>query len=521
MNYILAFIFVLGINTVDAQVIDTSFADNGIVPYGGPLSNGVSNQHRGRVMEIQDDGKLVVGTSNDDPNNNTWYLYTYRYMPNGLPDTTFGVNGVSELYLGDDSFYNDLKIQDDGKIVMIGESEYCTGGICGANQFIMLRFLPNGDLDSTFGTNGEVLTDDIFGSTATFCYPYGLEILDNGQFYVAGRDLNANPFIAKLNSDGSKDLSFGNNGIFSDTNCAYCNVKDLLVDDNENPLILVERWPTGGGNSEVRILKTDATGDLDANFGTNGIVDYTVTNTVWPKSFDWMGNDLIVVGNTEYQGFCSKVKSDGTIDTQFQSGTALHSTQDDSVLVFKKVQVVDEYNILVSGYILNFEAGQYLYEGIVGLLDEEGNWSPGFNQTGYMHLDYGSQATTGWTGKFTEPFDMDFTSSNEIFITGKRNPIPGNTKRTLFLAKLKDVEYNLPPDLSVDTEYQENLIVYPNPVSDILYLKQAVDVVVYDLRGKKVLSQLSAQKIDVRDLQSGIYVLHTSSGQMIKFVKQL
>jgi hypothetical protein len=293
------------------------------------------------------------------------------------------------------------------------------------------------------------------------------------------------------------------------------------VDDNGNPIILVERWPTGStfDNSEVRLLKVDTLGVLDPSFGSNGIIDYSLPYKLWPTSFDFMGNDIIVVGKTEFKGFCTKINANGTINTQFQTGTVEYSTQSDSVLVFNKVQVVDENNIIVAGYILNYAAGQYLFEGIVGLLDADGNWSPGFNQTGYMHLDYGSQATTGWTGKITEAFDLDFNNLNEIFITGKRNPIAGNTKQTLFLAKLKNVVYNTSPSSTNEYEFISDFMLYPNPVNEVLYFNTTADVQVFDINGKIVLEQKSSNEISVQGLNPGIYFLKTKDGHSIKFVK--
>jgi len=71
--------------------------------------------------------------------------------------------------------------------------------------------------------------------------------------------------------------------------------------------------------------------------------------------------------------------------------------------------------------------------------------------------------------------------------------------------------------------------VYPNPVSNVLYLSNAEELVienvsVYDVSGKVVLSQNStANQIDVSQLPQGMYFLKTTTGSSttsLKFIKE-
>ena len=60
------------------------------------------------------DGKLLAsGGANSN-------LILVRLLRNGHLDSTFGINGISEVHFGETEFSYDTEIQPDGKIVMAG-----------------------------------------------------------------------------------------------------------------------------------------------------------------------------------------------------------------------------------------------------------------------------------------------------------------------------------------------------------------------------------------------------------------
>ncbi|WP_152285421.1 T9SS type A sorting domain-containing protein [Flavicella marina] len=64
--------------------------------------------------------------------------------------------------------------------------------------------------------------------------------------------------------------------------------------------------------------------------------------------------------------------------------------------------------------------------------------------------------------------------------------------------------------------------IYPNPVSDILYIDSDVTIDtynVYSVSGQSVKSQKATGSIDVSDLQNGLYILNTGN-RSTKFIKQ-
>jgi hypothetical protein len=83
------------------------------------------------------------------------------------------------------------------------------------------------------------------------------------------------------------------------------------------------------------------------------------------------------------------------------------------------------------------------------------------------------------------------------------------------------------PLLSISDVSSASVKFYPNPVSDLLYFtsgtKQVDEITVYDLMGRKVLSQSgSASSLDMSSLTGGVYLVktNTETDQAFKIVKR-
>ena len=81
-------------------------------------------------------------------------------------DPTFDGDGrVRTGFFGSFDVGNDLVIQPDGKIVVVGSSARFAGGSLLLDfdfDFALVRYNQNGSLDQTFGSGGKVNTDSEF-----------------------------------------------------------------------------------------------------------------------------------------------------------------------------------------------------------------------------------------------------------------------------------------------------------------------------------------------------------------------
>lgn len=82
--------------------------------------------------------------------------------------------------------------------------------------------------------------------------------------------------------------------------------------------------------------------------------------------------------------------------------------------------------------------------------------------------------------------------------------------------------------LSIENVNSEDVVIYPNPADDRLYLKnsnyQNVIIMIYDLQGKKVLDRkIDSEVVDISNLKKGIYVVKLLCPETIvitKFIKE-
>lgn len=188
--------------------LDTSFSKDGIVLTSAPGSSGMW----GGFAADQSDGKTVVVTGIQDPNTFEYSLLLARYKNGGALDKTFGVNG--KVIITDSGFSHlptAVRIQSDGKIV-VSEAR-CTNSLTNDCDQVVHRFRPNGTLDGSFGSGGVVVTD----FQANHDFPGNdMVILATGQIIVPGqvvRHGETDASITQYREDGSLDTSFSDNGM--------------------------------------------------------------------------------------------------------------------------------------------------------------------------------------------------------------------------------------------------------------------------------------------------------------------
>ncbi len=137
-----------------SSMLDKTFGTNGtMVTF---IAGGDSDYDEGFSSAIQNDGKIVVAGWSTDSSINYSFAVA-RFNSNGTLDNTFGTNGTARTFIHGGDSTNDkaysVAIQTDGKIVVAGYSVDTTGGTSYAS-FALARFNSNGTLDNTFGTNG-------------------------------------------------------------------------------------------------------------------------------------------------------------------------------------------------------------------------------------------------------------------------------------------------------------------------------------------------------------------------------
>ena len=268
--------------------LDTTFGIGGKVMTGG-----------GRCVTIQDDGKIVVaGSTSDD-------FALARYNSDGVLDSTFGIGGkVTTDFDGDTDYGHSVSIQDDGKIVVAGQTMTSSG-----YNFALARYKANGDLDQTFGDEGKTITD--FSGDRDM--GYSVAIQDDGKIVVAGQTANFDSgmiegdsqfALARYNTNGMLDATFGIDGmVTTDFSKKYNKSLSVVIQDNGKIVVAgysgtYSYWILG---SNFALARYEANGDLDTTFGTDGkvITDFDGSNDFGISVTIQDNGKIVVTGTTD------------------------------------------------------------------------------------------------------------------------------------------------------------------------------------------------------------------------------
>ncbi len=182
----------------------------------------------------------------------------------------------------------------------------------------------NGDLDPTFGSSGLVTTDLQNGSSDL---AWGIAIQSDGKIVAVGSSVaptRVDPdfAIARYDTDGSLDSSFGNGGLVFTDFANHSDDTPVAVAIQSDGRIVVVGDSNPSGNDDVALARYNADGSLDPSFGTGGLVT-TNFNGGSDRAYDLAiqaGGKIIVLGATDSYGgsyLVARYNSDGTLDASF------------------------------------------------------------------------------------------------------------------------------------------------------------------------------------------------------------
>ncbi len=215
--------------------LDKTFSHDGIV-----FTSWGTSDDRAYSVAIQSNGKIVLAGKSDI--NGNYDYATARYHPNGTLDAFFGSGGKVITYLG--SWYDDcarsIAIQDNGKIIVAGYSYYGSD-----DDFSLVRYNPNGTLDTSFSGGGKVITD-FYGYDD---HAYSVILQNDGKIVLAGTSyLNGYDFaLVRYSPNGTLDTSFGDYGkVITSVAAGVGNdFGDSATIQNDDKIIVVGRIHNG------------------------------------------------------------------------------------------------------------------------------------------------------------------------------------------------------------------------------------------------------------------------------------
>lgn len=302
--------------------LDTSFGMNGKV-----VSNFGNQDLANAVAILPDDKILAAGILRTSINNSDILLA--RYHSNGILDSTFGQYGkvITDINVTNDHLTS-IAIQQDHKI-LAGGSTNATG-----QSALLLRYLPNGILDHSFGQSGKIIS--------TFSYPVSfissIKVLLSGKIIALvkamGATGNSDIILALYNSDGTLDASFGKNGMII-TDFSATDAGESMEIQADGKIIIGGFIGTSTVNADFVLLRYNSDGSLDQSFGQNGKVQTDFGAGDMGQSLSLQPNGSItMIGNRVFDKESVlnlvRFKANGTLDSSFgQNGMVISDLEGD------------------------------------------------------------------------------------------------------------------------------------------------------------------------------------------------
>ena len=350
--------------------LDLTFNSTGIV-----TTSINSSVDIGDSITVQPDGKIVVAGSTRI---NTVDAFTViRYNPDGSLDTQFNSTGIVTTPVENNAGRQSVAIQPDGKIVVAGRSSGA-----GFGHIAVVRYNPNGSLDTGFGSTGIVTT-----SVGTFARGVAVAIT-NQKIVVVGSSGSVDFCIVRYSDNGSLDPTFNGSGIVTTTIGALSAGQSVTIQSDQK--IVVAGITNDGSNDDLAIARYNPDGSLDHDLNGTGIVTTPITfgNDIGYGVALQTNGKIAVVGETPVDGkpaiAVARYLVDGTLDTTL-NGSGIVTTPIGQGSAAAGLVIQPDRKIVVGGVVVeNGKSNVALVRYNV-----DGNLDTSFKHTGIVTTPVG------------------------------------------------------------------------------------------------------------------------------------
>ncbi|MFC0542989.1 hypothetical protein [Kutzneria chonburiensis] len=324
-----------------------------------------------------DDKTLVLVTYPGDKKG-----YVYRYTPDGERDKSFGSSGRITLDPGRASA---IVVQADDKFVVAST----VSPDVSSSHVMVSRYLPDGAVDTTFGSSGKVEY-----SRDTYAEADAVAVAKDGTIAVGGsaapRLTLGRSLIVEFDNTGKLRTSFGENGSATyQPGGYYCNVSALVFQDDGKVAATIEVPAASleqGQKFYLERLNTDGSTDfavtdyfaVDENSSTSSALAITGDGK-------FLVTGKVRIGNSDTDFGTMRMNSDGTLDDTFgdhgRVRTNISVISNDAA---RAIILRDNGDFAV--------AGTDGYNFAVAWYDKNGRPASGFLDQGRTTVDFGSES---------------------------------------------------------------------------------------------------------------------------------
>ncbi len=484
-----------GVNGMDALEVDT-------------LSMSISD------MVVQADGRILTTGRVFTPEG--WDVFVIRRLADGGPDATFGDMGFVRMDLG--TYWDDgrsIVVQSDGRILVASESSQ--NGL--ESTVIVLRYLPDGSLDDTFGEDGIASAPP-----SALGHPYDMAVNADGTILVVGTSAHyENLAVYRFTASGEPDATFQQGGVLVDHVFGGTNQADRVCPQEDGKILLACLHGSAGAY-DVSIVRLMADGTRDTDFGNNGVVYLNIgpgDALVGGIGLQSEGRIVVACYRNSHPHFgihVARFRPDGTPDPEFgTNGTTIISTASVPERVRGLVVQPDDA-ILLGGSKNLIPTGRVV---MVARLTTDGHLDGTFGTGGIVH-------TVLQDAPYAECLRVALQLDGRLIaaVFGGYTPIL--------------LRYLAGPFVGIAEEiaHEGDLVVVPNPAADAVVIqfdldeRATISMDVLDVTGKVV--AIGAQQLtlppgahriamSMERLSRGLYTVRLSlidRNRMVRIVKE-
>ncbi len=298
------------------QTFDGSSSGNGLVKVSFATE---TDAMMTAITVLQDDGFVLAGQAGTyyyGP----WYYGMAKFLPTGIPDTTFGTNGFALSSLGNAMAHLPMSVsrQSDGKYLFpVGEG----------SSMGFMRVQANGTFSSAQGC-----FKCLWSQGGVDAVPYSLLLQSSGKIIVVGARLatgSSNAAAVRFLADGTVDSSFATEWVYFDLQrWESWGVESVPQPDGS---IIVLGQARHGSATRAVVFKLTPSGALDPTFGSGGyrfLYPPTDDGVLVIRDIDVLTNGKIVALawgrdsniNLDDSIFIWRLNADGSPDNTFGTG---------------------------------------------------------------------------------------------------------------------------------------------------------------------------------------------------------
>ena len=333
--------------------LDSTWGNSGVASID--ISASATNSERPRGVLVLSDGSVVVGIrSTTFGSSMTVELKLAKLTSAGALDATFGTNGLASIASGSSSVMLRTFVEGPARTIYVGKSTMTGISPNMVTTYGVIKLSALGVADSAFGTNGELATSSpVMTADST------------GALYVGGLTSStpADAKVVKYLPSGTIDTSFGASGekvLSTSSGSGAESLSALVVANGKLSGVvgargaIVNNYPT----YETSLFRMNTSGVLDASFGSGGIALLgTVGNSIRDITVLSDGSAILsvmlIVSNAPSWGFTA-MTADGTPVASLV--TSLADLKSGTCKLSDAAVVVTSAGLFVAG--LAFPAGE-------------------------------------------------------------------------------------------------------------------------------------------------------------------